>query len=72
MECFDLQAIDLVSAVEQFHKLSCSDLSQLIRDSGNGPIRYVKRNGSLFEVATFYNLHSLNHVFINQNFHLSY
>ncbi|KAL7598262.1 hypothetical protein Lser_V15G27337 [Lactuca serriola] len=46
----DEPAIDLVSAVEQFHKLSCSDLSQLIRDSGNGPIRYVKRNGSLFEI----------------------
>ncbi|CAH1417616.1 unnamed protein product [Lactuca virosa] len=48
--CKKKPAIDLVSAVEQFHKLSCSDLSQLMRDSENGPIRYAKSNGSLFEI----------------------
>ncbi|CAI9288644.1 unnamed protein product [Lactuca saligna] len=48
--CKKKPAIDWFSAVDQFHKLSCSDLSQLIRDSGNGPIRYAKQNGSLFEI----------------------
>lgn len=48
--CTTKPAIDLVSAVEEFHKLSIQDLSKLIREAENGTIKFTKHNGSLLEI----------------------
>lgn len=48
--CTTKPAIDLVSAVEEFHKLSFHDLSKLIREAENGTIRCTKQDGSLLEI----------------------
>ena len=54
MECFDLQPIDMISAVKEFHALSKEDLSKLIKDGKNGNIQWTKANVTSFEVGRFY------------------
>ncbi|KAJ9543446.1 hypothetical protein OSB04_023153 [Centaurea solstitialis] len=45
-----MQAVDLVSAVTEWHAISSQDLSMLIRDAENGNIRWTKINGSSFVI----------------------
>ncbi|XP_028052139.1 nodulin homeobox-like isoform X1 [Camellia sinensis] len=44
------QAIDLISAVKELHRLSPQDLSKLIRDSENNILQTVTESGSSFQI----------------------
>uniref|UniRef100_A0A5B6ZTY9 Homeobox domain-containing protein n=1 Tax=Davidia involucrata TaxID=16924 RepID=A0A5B6ZTY9_DAVIN len=46
----ELQAIDLVSAVKELHRLSSQELNKLIRDSENNMLQRLTENGSAIQI----------------------